>query len=464
MATIFLLAWPVISFALFRFLGFKRGLIVSVLAGYLLLPPNFSIDLPVLPAYEKRAAIAAGLFLGLFTYKGGKEIIQNRWIGVALLALFAAYILNPFLVVATNTEPLFFGSRIIPGMQLWDVVGMLWNGVMFCVPLFMGYRFLRTPEDHRLLMTFMVWAGFAYSFLVLFEARMSPQLSIWIYGYFPHSWIQHVRGGAFRPIVFLSHGLAVGLLLLSVLLGSIALSREVDAKRRMAYLLVAFWLFMVLLVSRNFGAVLLALVFAPLILLMTPGIQTRIAAFVAIMFLCYPIVRQSELLPINNFVDLVSLISPDRAGSFQVRLENEQELLARALEKPLFGWGGFGRGRIYNEYGTDVSLVDGLWIGVLGARGWVGYISLLGMIALPVIAIGIRRIRKRLNLQAVTAGFALIMAANFVDLVPNSTLSPLGLLMAGALAGFITKSKLVTEDHLDRRIRYTRFEPKVRDG
>ena len=349
MATIFLISWPIISAALFGILGFKRGLIVSVLAGYLLLPPNFTIDLPVLPTYDKRSAIAAGLILGLFTYKGRREVIQEKWIGIVLLILFTAYVLNPFLVFVTNTEPLSFGPRVIPGIRLWDVVGMVWNAVIFCVPLYMGYRFLRTPEDHRQLIVFMVWAGFAYSFLVLFEARMSPQLSIWIYGYFPHSWIQHVRGGAFRPIVFLGHGLAVGLLLLSVLLASIALSREVDAKRRMFYLLGAFWIFLVLVVSRNFGALLLAFAFAPLLLLLTPATQTRIAAIVAIMFLCYPVIRQAEVLPIDGFVALIEPIAPERAGSFQVRLENEQELLARALEKPLSGWGGFGRSRMYNE-------------------------------------------------------------------------------------------------------------------
>ena len=40
---------------------------------------------------------------------------------------------------------------------------------------------------------------------------MSPQLSNMFYGFFPHSWQQHVREGHFRPIVFMQHGLMVSL-------------------------------------------------------------------------------------------------------------------------------------------------------------------------------------------------------------------------------------------------------------
>lgn len=44
---------------------------------------------------------------------------------------------------------------------------------------------------------------------MLYEVRLSPQLHRIFYGYFPHSFAQQVRGGGFRPVVFLQHGLWV---------------------------------------------------------------------------------------------------------------------------------------------------------------------------------------------------------------------------------------------------------------
>lgn len=52
-------------------------------------------------------------------------------------------------------------------------------------------------------------ACLAYSLLALWEVRMSPRLNREIYGFFGHSWSQHVRYGGYRPILFLNHGIWV---------------------------------------------------------------------------------------------------------------------------------------------------------------------------------------------------------------------------------------------------------------
>ena len=44
---------------------------------------------------------------------------------------------------------------------------------------------------------------------MLVEVRLSPQINTWIYGFFQHDFIQMMRYGGFRPIVFLPHGLWV---------------------------------------------------------------------------------------------------------------------------------------------------------------------------------------------------------------------------------------------------------------
>ncbi|MDJ0637188.1 MAG: hypothetical protein QNJ20_00020 [Paracoccaceae bacterium] len=469
-----LLIWPLISLILFAGAGFKRGLILSVVIGYLFLPSNFKIDLPALPGYHKLTAITLGLVLGylFFSHRRKAEVgrlhSENLLIGRLLIAALVIYMLTPTLSFLTNREPLFYGPKVVAGLRLWDAISITWDQMIFIVPFLMGWRLLSKAEDQALALKILVGAGLMYSFLALFELRMSPQLNNWIYGYFPHQWIQHVRGGGYRPLVFLGHGLVLGLFLLATVLSAAALSRAGGAKQRYIYLLAMAWLFAVLMLSRNFGALLIAMTLCPLALIFGPAQQVRFAAVIAIIFLFYPIVRQAELLPINGFLNLVQSISPERANSFMVRLQNEQEMLVQAQGKPIFGWGGYGRNRIFDEAGNDVSLVDGLWISVLGTRGWVGYITLFGIVTLPVLWLGLRRQQRKI--LPVTAGIAMILTGNLVDLIPNSTLSPITMLLMGALAGYV---QFAPAEHSEGEktpalpsgrtaIRYSRFEPQQR--
>ena len=59
-------------------------------------------------------------------------------------------------------------------------------------------------------------------------------------------------------------------------------------------------------------------------------------------------------------------------------------MLERASERILFGWGRFGRSRVYNEYGSDISVTDGRWIITLGQFGVVGFMGEFGLLALAL--------------------------------------------------------------------------------
>ena len=80
----------------------------------------------------------------------------------------------------------------------------------------------------------------------------------------------------------------------------------------------------------------------------------------------------------------------------------------------------------------------------------------------PLLAL--RRAGRRKDIPVETVALALIMIGNVIYLIPNSALSPLGWLMAGALAGFVQFDR--TADHSSdvapgseakKRTRYTRF-------
>src|SRR5207237_7698433 len=92
------------------------------------------------------------------------------------------------------------------------------------------------------------------------------------------------------------------------------------------------------------------------------------------------------LAPTQLISQAASAISADRSKSFDMRVENESALLAKANQKPLFGWGGWGRNRIFDKWnGQDISVTDGGWIIQYGCYGWVGYLALCGLLAVALL-------------------------------------------------------------------------------
>ena len=471
MPTFALLVFPVLPLILFAALGPAKGLIWSVMLGYLFLPENFGFDLPGLPPYDKNSAITFGLILPALLYWHRTERMPSAdplirttiYLCLALLAVRAVG------TALTNPETLFNGPVVREGLTRRDILSLMFESFLWFVPFFLAWRFLRRPEDQRHLLVALVVMGIVYTLLVLFELRMSPQLNKWIYGYFPHNWRQHLRAGGFRPIVFLRHGLWIGFLLFSVVVAAMALSRDRPAERPL-YLAAGIWAFLVLGLSRNMGATLLAVAFAPTVLVLSARAQVRVAAVTAVLLLSYPILSQTSFTPATKLLEIVEPLSPDRAESFRFRLDNEVLLTARAYEKPLFGWGGYSRQRLIDERGRDQTVTDGLWIIQLGQGGWVGYLGFFGMLTVPVLFL--RRAARRKPVPPVIAGMASVMAGNYLYMVPNSTLSPIAFLLLGSIAAFV-QYDAVREGETpgpeaagDARggVRYSRFAPGRRPG
>lgn len=470
MASLALIGWPIVAIVLFSKLAFRNALIWSMLLAHLFLPEGVNFNFPGVPSLDKISIPALSALLCVVIFGAGaaksrhdETRVDRGGIFRALIwVLGAGLLIAPLMTVLTNPEPIFPGGRFLPGLRLWDVVNIVFANVMLITPYFLARRYLHTPEAHRMLIKALLIAGLGYSLLALIEVRLSPQLNMWIYGYYQHSFVQHIRAGGFRPMVFLSHGLTVGFFLFTVILAAAALYKGSKPEGDRRYLLAGLWMTGVILVSQNLGATSLAFVFAPVILFLGSRWQVRIAAIVAIVFLAYPAVRQADLAPTDRITSMTAAISQDRANSFQFRLDNEDILLEKAQEKPLFGWGGWGRARVYNETGHDISVTDGIWIIILGDYGWVGYIAFFGFLTFPVIALW--RLSKHRDIPYETAGMAVIMAGNFMYMIPNSTLTPIGWMTAGALAGYVQfaparsgAAQTAAPEPEPRRSRYSRF-------
>lgn len=420
--------WPAVTLALFASMRPGQALIWSLLGGYLLLPVNTAFDLPGVPALDKTSIPNISALIGALLFaKGPVARLPREW---WVITLMAVYIISPMFTVLTNRDALQFGSFLLPGLRPYDAFSAAAYKAIDLIPFVLGYNILKGPRAQDDVLRVLVLAALGYSLLMLVEIRLSPQLHTWIYGFFPHSFAQQVRDGGFRPVVFLGHGLLVAIFTTMALVAAAYL-----AQRRQQFFGISAWFWVaylagLLILCRSLGALMLGMVGLGVMFLLGRGRVRLIGALVAFTVLLYPVLRGADLVPVQALADLISTVSEDRAASFQTRIDNEGSLLAKANQRPLFGWGGYGRNRVYDAItGHDLSITDGAWIIIVGSNGWAGYIAAFGLLCLPMVAAW----RRGARLSPTSAALSMILAVNLLDMLPNSSLTSLTWLMAAAL-------------------------------
>jgi hypothetical protein len=235
----------------------------------------------------------------------------------------------------------------------------------------------------------------------------------------------------------LPHGLWTAFFMLMCVVAAMVALKIGPAPARPKQFVIAFYLLAVLVLCKSAGALVYGLALIPVLFLLGRRWQVLLAASLAMMIMAYPALREAGLIPVDTMLAIAYDISPERAYSLQFRFDNEEKLLARAAEKPLFGWGGYGRNLIMDPVtGRAITIADGAWIIVLGIYGWLGYIAEYGLLSLPLILLGREALVQRsAAFSPYVAGMALILAVNMIDMLPNATLIPLTWMMAGALLG-----------------------------
>jgi O-antigen ligase len=136
---------------------------------------------------------------------------------------------------------------------------------------------------------------------------------------------------------------------------------------------------------------------------------------------------------------LARLVHERRAESLQYRFDNENLLIAKALQQPWFGWGGWGRNRVYEEDWQgdlkDVSTTDGLWIISFGINGLVGLAALTAIQSLPPLLLLKRWPARTWSCPdaAAPAALATILLLSGIDNLFNAMVNPIYMLIAGGL-------------------------------
>lgn len=476
---VILLLWPLVILLLFRKLPFQQALIWSVVSSYLLLPAAWvvRIPLPILPALDKAFVPAAATLIistvVLYQIRAriktaarrGQKItatvsfvrpglLPRTGIGLGLIILLIGGV---FLTVFTNTDERTYGFTILPGLRINDAIGTVLDTMVMVVPLLLGRKFLADDDGHKALLTILAIAALGYSLLALYEVRMSPQINSMVYGFFPHSFAQHIRPGGFRPLVFLDHGLLLGIFLSCAAIAVAVLIRMSTGAVRFSYALAFVYLVGVLYLAKTLGAMLIAMLMLPVALLMPVRLQLIMAALIAGVTLTYPMLRGADLVPVDRILTVAESLDEARASSLGFRFYHEDNLLEKASERPVFGWGTWGRWRIHDEDGRDITVSDGEWVITIAQWGWIGYIGKFGLLCLPLILFTLRQ--KRYEIGLATSGLCLVIAANLIDLIPNSSPSPIIWLAAGALLGRMerTRSELSAEvDLLEEDMEFER--------
>jgi hypothetical protein len=238
-------------------------------------------------------------------------------------------------------------------------------------------------------------------------------------------------------MVFMGHPLIAAFFVMTTTVAAAALWRTHTQIRRLPPAGVTAYLSVMLILCKSLGAILYGVALVPLVRLAEPRLQLRIALVLTSIVLIYPMLRVADLFPTTYLVDAATLISDERAKSLEYRFKHEGELLQHASQRIMFGWGRFGRSRIYDEEtGRDTSVTDGRWIITLGQFGFVGFLAEFGLLALSIFrAASALKFIGSMNERVLFAALALIVAMGIADQLPNSSLTPWTWLLAGALLG-----------------------------
>ena len=421
-----MLGWFPIMLAMFAVLGPGRAAIVGIFTGWLVLPVA-TLHIEGFIDIDKRAALSLGILLA-----AGLSDTQR------LLRFKPSLVDLPMVLWCLSSYP----TSVVNGLGLYDGFSTSLRLILrWGVPWFLGRLYLRDLRSQKLFCEVGFIAGLIYAPLCLWEVRMSPTLHGNVYGTLVYEGISYAsslgKWGS-RPSVFMANPLELGLFMTTACLCGLALVLMRSRKRLFGfpYSILLAGLVLVSLVCKNLGASFL--LFAGAASLWWAYRRKSLLPIYALSALMplYAGLRATNSWDGTEIVDLASHIHAERAQSFAFRLHNEDLLVAKALQRPVFGWGEWGRGRVYDETGKDISVIDGMWEAAVVTFGLSGLVLLITSLLVPVAVLA-RRVERALLgdprlVPAITATIVATLLA--VDGIANDFPSPLSVLAAGGVA------------------------------
>lgn len=434
-AALVMFLWIPFVFWVFRSFPSRRAIVIAFVVAALYLP-EAELVIPGFPDYTKLSAASYGvlIFTILFDVQRIKQF-RFGWLDIPILI----WCISPLFSSLSN------GLGWYDGLSSTLEQTMIWG-----IPFFLGRIYLNDLEGLYQLAIGIFAGGITYIPLALFEIRMSPQLHTWIYGGFPHGdFAQSVRSGGFRPVVFTSHGLVLSFwMMISLLIGIWLWKTDVCQRIFNIPINIIIPIFLITFaLLRSTGAYLL-LAMSLAVIFISVSLRSNIIIYSLIAaVLGYLLVRSLTETNLHDYI--ISAISPylpaERVGSLQFRFENEEILADKARLRMLFGWGGYGRNLIFDEWGNQSTIVDSIWIITFGTRGLLGLFSLFSTLLLPILSVvSIKCPCKLWDRKDFAAVGVLTVALLFfsIEILVNAPALPPVTLICGALTGYVAQSSL----------------------
>jgi len=424
--------WPLVSIMLFLFMRPRRAVLVSILGGWLFLP-QIGFEFQGLPEYTRFTAVCIGTLFAAALFDSGRLLkFRPHLVDVPM----AVWCLVPFASSVTN------------GLGAYDGVSAVWQQMeTYGIPYFLGRVYFSDRDGLRDLAVAIVLGALVYVPFIVYEWRMSPQLHQMVYGFRPIKFHMIWRLGWYRPIVFLSHGLELGVFMALAALIAVWFwrTRVITHLLSVPMSIIAPVLVGITILCRSlngYGVLMIGMccVFS------FKWWRMRLALIALLLLPCaYVTARVAMEWRAGLIVDQVErFVNVDRAASMRSRIAHEITLVDRALQRPAFGWGGWNRNRADGELAEGAmgnrSVTDSLWIITIGQKGLVGLIAIGLVLALPLTCLLIRVPPCDL-LQAahsIPLVVAVLPALFAVDCLFNAMVNPVYLVAAGGAVGFAT--------------------------
>lgn len=424
--------------ALFGVVRPAVAVLAVLLGSFMFLPERVAVDLPLLPALGKQEVAALTALVGA-AVAAPRALLRARPLRGIDLVVVALW-MGDIGTALTNRDTLVHGPTILPALSLHEGISMVVADMLqVYAPFLLGRSFFVATRDLNVLLVGLAVAGVVYTPLLFVELMLSPQLHAWVYGFHQHDFVQTLRGGGYRPMVFMPHGLAVALFMVWSSLAALSLLK---ARRRIHGVHPALpwgWSTGFLAACKSLGAALYAAAAAPAIWLLRPRASARVASVLVAAVVVYPLLRTSALFPERQLVSAAEVVSARAAQSLGFRFEMETLLADHAAERPMFGWGRFRRNMVFDEdTGRPLSVSDGHWIVTYGIRGVWGWLCIFTLIVAPVLVL--RRLMRTIthaSTRIMFVGLSLILAVSAADLVLNALHNSFTFFLAGATWGLV---------------------------
>lgn len=408
----------------------EKAVIISFF-GALMFLPMARLNIPLI-LYTKMTATAIGVMIAIKVYDPDK--LEGAAIHPVDIPM-VFWCLSGFIASITN------GLGPKDGIQEAFNTFTIWG-----IPYLAGRLYFSNTEGMKLLCRAIFAAGLIYVPFVLFELKMSPQSHRILYGYMQHDFSQVIRGGGYRPMVFMEHGIMLGTwICMGALVGLWCIITKAFPKKmwRAPTLLLTVALAGTAVACKSSGALGLMLL-GLLALVISWKLRTGLLVWLLLMVpAAYVGTRATGYWDGQNLVNFITeKFNEDRAGSLKFRFENENILVEKALQKAVFGWGGWGRSRVYDEDSEeDKSTTDGFWIIALGTRGYFGLFSVALVLILPTFLFLLKcppRLWGKPE-YAPIAVISLIPLLFMIDCLLNGMINQVYIIFAGATSGLLAK-------------------------